>query len=111
VFLFNFRRGLQILVDDTLLEKQKKILEWLSPGSFSGRHEGLRRVRAENSGKWFFDTAEFKKWFKGKGPNCLICAGGRKLLCIISDHTVGTGKSVLMHVPHDFQADITGRSQ
>lgn len=54
-----------------------KILEWLSPANFSSRQEGLRNVRADNSGKWFLDKEEFKSWFEGKGANSLLCAGGR----------------------------------
>lgn len=58
------------LLDNSLSEKKRKILNWLSTGEFNERHEELRKTRAENSGKWFLESNEFISWLDGNGPSC-----------------------------------------
>ena len=74
------RYDIKVVVDEVQLEKRKKILEWLSVGPFDLRHEELRQVRAENSGRWFLESEEFTKWATGRGPSCLLCTGIRSTL-------------------------------
>ena len=73
------------VLDDTKGETRRKILDWLAP-YFATRHEELKKVRAEDSGKWFLQSNEFTYWTYGNGPwaeggvtLCLICAGIRKI--------------------------------
>ena len=65
------------LLDNSLSEKKRKILNWLSTGEFNERHEELRKTRAENSGKWFLESNEFISWLDGNRPSCLFAVGIR----------------------------------
>jgi hypothetical protein len=80
------------------IEKREKILEWLSPGSFTTKHEQLRKTRVEGTGQWFLDSDEFRHWVNGAAPQTLLCPGIRiNSPKLISDVTVaGAGKSFLM---------------
>jgi len=70
-----YRNEVKVIVEDVHLEKRRKILEWLSVGDFSARHEELRKTRIKDSGRWFLDLEEFVNWVNGTGPSCLICTG------------------------------------
>ena len=74
---------MKVLVDEITLEKQRKILDWLSSENYSTRHQELRKTRIEDSGKWFLNSNEFINWSDGTGPGCLLCIGIRLTLVII----------------------------
>ena len=91
---------MKVLVDEITLEKQRKILDWLSTENYSTRHKELRKTRIENSGKWFLNSNEFTSWSDGTGHGCLLCMGIRLTLVIISlIVAAGAGKSILMWAP------------
>ena len=69
------RNEVKVIVEDVQLEKRRKILEWLSVGSFSARHEELQKTRIQDSGRWFLDLEAFISWTNGTGPSCLVCTG------------------------------------
>jgi hypothetical protein len=71
------RIDLKKLVDNSVSEKKKKILSWLSTEEINERHEELKSIRTENSGKWFLESDEFINWLDGKGPSCLFAVGIR----------------------------------
>lgn len=56
-------------------KKREKLLEWLSPGTYNTRHEGIRRTRVEKSGEWFLYSGEFQNWVGGASSKLLICPG------------------------------------
>ena len=55
--------------------KARDILEWLYSGNITGRLEGIRAMRAPNSGAWFLE--EFKNWIDGKSSKLMLCPGIR----------------------------------
>jgi hypothetical protein len=60
-------------------EKRRKILEWISPGDFSSRHEAVSKERVERSGTWFLRGDTYQNWLNGTASNLLCCQGIRKL--------------------------------
>ena len=70
----------KVVADEVQVEKRRKILEWLSPGSFNSRHEELQKSRVKSSGQWFLNSNEYINWVSGTGPSCLLCTGIRSTL-------------------------------
>lgn len=63
--------------NDLLLEaKQKLILDWLFAGDPGTRHNEVRANRADNTGKWFYETEQFMSWYQNETP-WLWCRGKR----------------------------------
>jgi len=67
---------MDIVLDDVMSEKRRKILKWLS-GNSNTRYEELRKKTVENSGRWFLNSQEFNAWASGIEPSCLWCVGIR----------------------------------
>jgi hypothetical protein len=61
-------------------EKRLKILEWISPGDFSSRHETISKERVENSGTWFLRSDAYQNWLNGTTSNLLCYQGMRKFV-------------------------------
>jgi hypothetical protein len=83
--------------------KREKLLKWLNemaPGTFSARHEDIRRVRVDGSGEWFLYSGEFQNWVAGASSKLLICPGMRMTFFEWTSSVAGAGKSVLMLVVH-----------
>jgi hypothetical protein len=70
-------KDVKVVVDNVQLVKRIKILNWLSGSSYDKRHMELRKSRVANSGTWFLNSEEFKRWAYGTGPGCLLCIGKR----------------------------------
>lgn len=51
------------------------MLRWLFPGNPMNKHDDIRQKRHEGTGTWFFETAEFKRWYDE--PSWLFCHGQR----------------------------------
>src|SRR5271170_3670822 len=60
---------------DFLVCKRKKILGWLSPGSFSEMHEVLQMKRVANTGQWLLEDSKFQDWVSGSESRVLHCVG------------------------------------
>lgn len=71
------RQDVKLVLDDVQLEKRKRILEWLSPISFSTRHHELRKARVPGSGKWLLESKEFTSWVDAHEPSSLLFSGIR----------------------------------
>jgi hypothetical protein len=69
------RYEVKVVVDAALLEKELKILDWVSSSNAHSRQEELRKTSVENSGQWFLAMKEYTDWTDGSGPSCLICTG------------------------------------
>jgi hypothetical protein len=50
--------GLLRRVDD----KRQNVLDWIWTGDYSQRHIALREIRVSNTGQWFLDSDEYKRW-------------------------------------------------
>lgn len=66
------------------------ILEWLAPVSSLHKHRDLQVKRAEGTGKWFLENAEFLRWIQ-ESEHDLLCVGGpgagKSVLCsLVVDH-------------------------
>src|SRR5262245_3176272 len=78
-------------------EKREKILEWLSPGSFTAKHEQLRKARVKDTGQWFLDSDQFRHWVNSAAPQTLLCPGNRiNSLKFISD--ISRSRQIFSHV-------------
>ncbi|KAK6540680.1 hypothetical protein TWF694_008073 [Orbilia ellipsospora] len=85
--------------------KHHEILEWLSPGNVSPRHNTVTMARQAGTGKWFLTQREFSKWSKcsESSSNILWCNG-----------IPGAGKStissiVIEHLELSREKDTTTR--
>jgi hypothetical protein len=78
------RQDVKVVFDEIQREKRKRILEWLSPISFSTRHHELRKARTPGCGTWFLKTKEFPTWVDTHGPSNLLFSGIVWPSCIIS---------------------------
>ncbi|KIX07784.1 uncharacterized protein Z518_02438 [Rhinocladiella mackenziei CBS 650.93] len=92
-------------------EKREKILQWLSPNGLYGSHDAAREKHEENTGDWFLQSRQFKKWKCGPGQFLWlkgIMGCGKTILCstVIEDlknSGIDLTKKGLSHFYFDFQ--------
>jgi hypothetical protein len=80
-------------------------VDWLSSLNFWSKQNDFFRRHHEGTGKWIFDTPEFKEWLDGTG-NVLWCPGICKFSkpIFLSDADLlpaGAGKTILTYAIYD----------
>lgn len=63
-----------------IAEKIQKIVDWLSPLSFSDRHYDVLSRRCEGTGQWLLETREASSWLMSGDKASLWCSGIRKTI-------------------------------
>jgi hypothetical protein len=63
----------------SIKQKKKEVMEWLSPGNASARHDEFSLKRVPGSGRWVVESREFKDWVKAS-PQVLIGLGNGSVL-------------------------------
>jgi uncharacterized membrane-anchored protein YjiN (DUF445 family) len=68
-------------------QQRKALYKWLTPLNSSARHSDYQKARAENTGLWLLQHAEFQNWSSDQ------FTGTMQVLCCFGDP--GVGKTVL----------------
>ena len=70
------------------------IMEWLSPIDFTAQQHDIITRRQEDTGKWFLDSSQFKRWLQGLDKTLFCCgipgAGKTMMAAIAIDHLCRT---------------------
>jgi hypothetical protein len=77
--------------------KKKDVMEWISVGIPTSRHDGFSKLRVDGSGTWFVESEEFKDWVKGV-TQVLIGSGSGSTRQVSYSNIRGCWK-VLYYVP------------
>ena len=65
------------LLTKCLAQKDRTIIDWLSPLNFWAKQSDVLSSRSGSTGTWILETEEFKDWAAGSGKT-LWCTGIRK---------------------------------
>ena len=68
------------LLTRCLGQKDRTIIDWLSPLKFEAKQSDVLSSRSGSTGTWILETEEFKNWAVGSGKT-LWCTGIRKSVC------------------------------
>ena len=61
-----------------IVERTQKIVDWLSPLSFSDRYNDILSRSCEGTGQWLIETVEASSWLSTGDKASLWCTGIRK---------------------------------
>ena len=82
--------------DAQKLQQHDTILQWLSPTDFPAQQHDIIARRHDDTGQWFLDTPEFKRWLQGFDKT-LFCTG-----------IPGAGKTMMAAIAIDHLCRTTG---
>ena len=73
-------------------QRQRAVLDWLSPSDFVAQQTDLIGKRQEGTGLWFINSPEFAEWLHGS-KHTLFCPGipgaGKTIIAtIVTDHLI-----------------------
>ncbi|KAI9740236.1 MAG: hypothetical protein M1834_004814 [Cirrosporium novae-zelandiae] len=85
----------------TTLERRKvRLLQKVSNYDYTASLRQTQRKRCQNTGLWFFECVQFKRWIEGDLSKCLSCSG-----------TTGCGKTILTGHVIDYLKKILASKQ
>lgn len=56
-------------------KKKRRVVEWMSPLSFTDRQNDVLSRRCEGTGQWVLETAQASEWMRGPEKSSLWCSG------------------------------------
>ena len=69
-----------IVIDEMLADQTREsVLNWITNNEYEAPHNLALQGLLEDTGKWFFDRTEYKKWRSASASSILWLHGIRKL--------------------------------
>jgi hypothetical protein len=68
----------------SIKQRKREVMEWLSPGNATARHDEFSLKRVPGSGRWFVESREFKDWVMAS-PQVLLGLGNGSVPSMIRE--------------------------